>query len=35
MILKNFQLFSQNVKKNNILTDIILESKKYFNILFI
>ena len=35
MILKNLCLFLQNIYKNRILTDIILENKKEFDILFI
>ena len=35
MILINLKLFSQNVWKNRIFTDIVLENKKYFNIVFI
>ena len=35
MILKNLYLFLQNVCKNRILTNIILENEKEFNILFI
>jgi len=35
MILKNLKIFSQNVQKNRILTDIILENKKEFDIVFI
>ena len=35
MILKSLCLFSQNVRKNRTLTNIILENKKYFDILFI
>ena len=35
MNLKNLHLFSQNVCKNRLLTKIILENKKEFDILFI
>jgi len=35
MILKNLKLFSQNVQKNRLLTEITLENKKEFNIFFI
>ena len=35
MILKNLCLFSQNIQKNRIFTNIILETKKDFDILFI
>jgi len=35
MILKSLKFFSQNVHKNRLLTDIILENDKNFNIIFI
>jgi len=35
MILKFLKFFSQNVHKNRLLTDIILENNKNFNIIFI
>jgi len=35
MIIKNIKLFSQNIYKNRILTNTILETKKYFDIIFI
>ena len=35
MILKTLCLFLQNICKNRILTDIILENKKDFDIIFI
>ena len=35
MLLKYLKLFLQNVQKNRLLTEIILENKKEFNILFI
>jgi len=35
MILKNLRLFSQNVWKKKSLTDIILETRKEFDIIFI
>jgi len=35
MIIRNFNVFSQNVWKNNLLTNIILEAQIYFNIIFI
>jgi len=35
MILKDLKVFLQNVHKNRILTDIILETQKEFNIIFI
>ena len=35
MILKSLKFFSQNVHKNRLLTDIILENNKNFNIIFI
>jgi len=35
MILKTLNIFSQNVRKNRLLTDTILENYKKFNILFI
>ena len=35
MIVKKLNLFSQNVQKNRALTDIILKTKKDFDILFI
>ena len=35
MILKNLRLFSQNVWKNKLLTDTVLEINKDFNIILI
>ena len=35
MIVKNLNVFSQNVQKNRLLTDMILETNKDFDILFI
>ena len=35
MILKNINIFSQNVYKNNLLTNTILEAQTKFNIIFI
>jgi len=35
MIIENIKLFLQNIHKNRILTDTILETKKYLNIIFI
>jgi len=35
MIIKNIEIFSQNVQKNRLLTDMILESNKEFDIIFI
>ena len=35
MIVKNLKFFSQNIKKNRLLTDMILETNKDFDILFI
>ena len=35
MILNNINIFFQNVQKNNLLTNIILEAQKEFNIIFI
>ena len=35
MIIKNIKLFLQNIHKNRILTDTILETKKYLDIIFI
>jgi len=35
MIVKNLKVFSQNIKKNRLLTDMILETNKDFDILFI
>ena len=35
MIIKNIKIFLQNIQKNHILTNIILENNKNFNILFI
>ena len=35
MILKSLNFFLQNVYKNRLLTDTILENNKNFNILFI
>jgi len=35
MIINNIKLFSQNVRKNKLLTDMILESNKDFDIIFI
>ena len=35
MIIKNLKIFLQNVGKNKILTNIILENNKNLNIIFI
>jgi len=35
MIVKNLKVFLQNVQKNRLLTDTILETDKYLDILFI
>ena len=35
MIIKNLKFFSQNVYKNHLLTDLILENNKNFDIIFI
>ena len=35
MNLKTLKIFSQNIQENKLLTDIILENNKKFNILFI
>ena len=35
MIIRNLKIFLQNVQKNGLLTDIILENKKEFDITFI
>ena len=35
MIFKSLKKFSQNIYKNNFLTNTILENNKNFNILFI
>ena len=35
MIIKNIKIFSQNVQKNKLLTNMILESNKEFDIIFI
>ena len=35
MNLKTLKIFSQNVQKNKLLTDTILENNKNFDILFI
>jgi len=35
MIIKNLKFFSQNVYKNYLLTDLILENNKNFDIIFI
>ena len=35
MILKSLKIFSQNIHKNKLLPDTILENNKKFNILFI
>ena len=35
MILKNLKIFSQKIWKNKLLTNIILENKKKFNIVFV
>jgi len=35
MIIKNIKLFSQNVQKNKLLTNTILETNKDFDIIFI
>jgi len=34
MIIKNIKIFSQNVQKNKLLTDMILETYREFNIIF-
>jgi len=35
MFLKTLNIFSQNIRKNRLLTDTILENYKIFDILFI
>ena len=35
MIIRNLNVFSQNVQKNNLLTNTILEAQVDFNIIFI
>ena len=35
MIIRNIKIFSQNIYKNTLLTNIILEAHKDFNIIFI
>ena len=35
MILKSIKILSQNVHKNKLFTDILLENCKYYDILFI
>ena len=35
MIIKSIKLFLQNVYKNRVLTDMILETNRDFNIIFI
>jgi len=35
IIIKSIKLFSQNVHKNRVLTDMILETNRDFNIIFI
>ena len=35
MIIRNLKIFLQNVWKNRLLTDIILENKKELDIIFI
>jgi len=35
MISKNLKVFSQNIYKNHLLTEFILENQKEFNFLFI
>jgi len=35
MIIKDLRIFSQNVQKNNLIMNIILELKVKFNIIFI
>ena len=35
MIIKNIKIFLQNIQKDRLLTDMILESNKEFDIIFI
>jgi len=35
MIVKNIKVFSQNIQKNNLLTNIILETHIFFDVIFI
>ena len=35
MILKDLKIFSQNIHKNYVLTNLILENNKNFDIVFI
>ena len=35
MFLKNLKIFSQNIWKNHILTNIILKNQKHFDVIFI
>ena len=35
MIIRNHNIFSQNVRKNNLLTNIILKAQTDFDIIFI
>ena len=35
MIINNLKIFLQNICKNYLLTNILLENQKYFDILFI
>ena len=35
MVIKDINIFSQNVHKNNLLTNTILEAQREFNIIFI
>jgi len=35
MILKDIKIFSQNIHKNNFLINIILETQRSYNIIFI
>jgi len=35
MIMKEIRIFSQKVYRNNLLTNTILKSQRYFNIIFI
>ena len=35
MIIKSLEIFSQNVRKNKLLTDSILENNKNYNIILI
>ena len=35
MIFKDINIFSQNIQKNNLIVNTILESKFLFNVIFI